>query len=320
MASQEGGVRSRSGGAEPGSTPACADQIIFEIAEGQHGLITRRQLLRGGLSRHIVEHRLRTARLRAVHAGVYRVGPVVSRCAREMAAVLACEGSVLSHRSVAPLWRLAGPRDAREPVELTHADRQSRRPGIRMYRSSLATDEITSIDCIPVTSVARTLLDLSRVSSPREIERALAFADREHPAYREELLLLVDRYRSRSGVRRLRQLLASPTSAALTRSEAEDRLLDLIRSGGLPAPRTNVVVHGFQVDCYWKDARLVVEVDGYAWHGSARAFVRDRKRDAALAAAGVQVLRLSWQQLTGERDRTLVQLTRALFRPERHGM
>ena len=74
----------------------------------------------------------------------------------------------------------------------------------------------------------------------------------------------------------------------------------------------NLVLHGCEVDCFWRDARLAVEVDGYAYHGSARAFVRDRKRDSALAAAGIQVVRLSWQQLTEEREKTAVQLALAL--------
>jgi very-short-patch-repair endonuclease len=150
--------------------------------------------------------------------------------------------------------------------------------------------------------------------SPREIERALAHADREHPTRLEQLPLLLDRHVRRGGVRRLRHMLASPASAALTRSEAEERLLSLIRAAGLPDPRTNAIVHGYEVDCYWKHARMAVEVDGYAWHGSARAFVRDRKRDAALAAAGIHVLRLSWQQVAEEREKTLVQLTQALLR------
>jgi predicted transcriptional regulator of viral defense system len=248
MGSHQGGAGSQSGDTEVASTGRRADQIIFEFAEGQHGVVTRRQLLIRGLSRHVVEHRVRTAQLRAVHAGVYRVGPVASPLAREMAAALTCEGSVVSHRSVAPLWRLSTPQPDGEPVDLTHPDRQGRRPGIRVYRSSLAADETTVLDGIPVTSVARTLIDLSRVMSPREIERALAHADREHPTLLDQLPSLLDRHARRGGVRRLRHILASPAGAALRRSEAEERLLSLIRAAGLPHPRTNAIVHGYEVD------------------------------------------------------------------------
>jgi very-short-patch-repair endonuclease len=80
----------------------------------------------------------------------------------------------------------------------------------------------------------------------------------------------------------------------------------------LPQPELNVVLHGYEVDCLWRGARLVVEVDGYAFHGSKRAFVRDRRRDAVIIAAGMRVLRVTWHQLTRERDRTLAQLAQAL--------
>jgi hypothetical protein len=128
------------------------------------------------------------------------------------------------------------------------------------------------------------------VATPRELERALAMAERNDPNVRAQLRRLLERNATRRGTRGLRELLrrGAPT---LTRSEAEEVMLGLIRSAGLPDPAMNVVVQGHEVDCYWREARLVVEVDGYAWHGSHRVFLRDRERDATLAAAGVQVLR-----------------------------
>ena len=89
-------------------------------------------------------------------------------------------------------------------------------------------------------------------------------------------------------------------------------MLELVRAAGLPRPEMNVMLHGHEVDFLWRDARLVVEVDGYAFHGSRRAFVRDRRRDSVIIAAGMRVLRLTWRQLTRERDRTLAQLAQAL--------
>jgi very-short-patch-repair endonuclease len=88
--------------------------------------------------------------------------------------------------------------------------------------------------------------------------------------------------------------------AALTRSEAESRFLDLVRQARLPEPSANHRVEGMEVDFYWRRARLVVEVDGFAFHGSVRAFEADRRRDARLVAAGLRVLRVTWRQLTGE--------------------
>jgi very-short-patch-repair endonuclease len=128
--------------------------------------------------------------------------------------------------------------------------------------------------------------------------------------------MLLARYPKRRGTGTLRALLIDgPTR--FTRSQAEETLFELIRSAGLPIPEMNVMLHGFEVDCLWRDARLVVEVDGYAYHSSHRAFVRDRRRDSVIIAAGMRVLRLTWRQLTHERDRTLAQLAQALVvRPD----
>ena len=84
------------------------------------------------------------------------------------------------------------------------------------------------------------------------------------------------------------------------RSEAERRLLELIRAAGLPEPKTNVRVAGHEVDVFWPDLRLAVEVDGYAFHSTRAAFERDRRRDAALRVHGIEVIRVSWTQITDE--------------------
>jgi very-short-patch-repair endonuclease len=109
-------------------------------------------------------------------------------------------------------------------------------------------------------------------------------------------------------------LLADPSSGVFTRSEAEDRLLELVRAAELPRPELNAILFGYEVDCFWPDAGLVVEVDGFAFHNSQRAFVRDRRRDSVFIAAGMQVMRLTWHQLTRERDRTISQLAQVLAR------
>jgi very-short-patch-repair endonuclease len=203
-----------------------------------------------------------------------------------------------------------------EPVDVTlpcgrHC---GQRPGIRAHRSDLANDEIARLDGIPITSAARTLLDLSSVATPRELERALAFAERERLVTRALVLSLLNRYPGRRGTRRLRALLDDSATPAFTRSPAEEQLLELIRRSGLPEPEMNIMLYGQEVDCFWRNARLVIEVDGYAYHSSAPAFVTDRQRDSAFAAAGIQVVRLTWQQITEESHRTVVQLAQALLR------
>jgi very-short-patch-repair endonuclease len=99
---------------------------------------------------------------------------------------------------------------------------------------------------------------------------------------------------------------------ALTRSEAERRLLALVRAGGLPEPEVNVRLCGYEVDFLWREHRLVVEVDGFAFHGTRAAFERDRRKDGALADAGFAVRRVTWRQLVDEPARLLVALARTV--------
>jgi very-short-patch-repair endonuclease len=234
----------------------------------------------------------------------------------QMAAVLACgESAVLSHRSAATLWDLLPRRSGTTRVDVTVAADRGRRPGVRVCRvRTLRADETTTHEGIPVTTVTRTLLDLAGLAEQRELERALAAAFDRDDTDRGALLAMLSRHAGRTGAKRLRALLQSDTPAALTRSEAEERFLSLIRKAQLPAPATNVRVHGHEVDFYWRAERLVVEIDGFAFHSSATSFERDRHRDAKLAAAGVRVTRVTWRQLENEPEAVLVRLAQAIAR------
>ena len=129
----------------------------------------------------------------------------------------------------------------------------------------------------------------------RDLERAVGVGERLQPDLRDQLTVLLTRYPKRRGSGTIRTLLTDPSSGVFTRSQAEEKLLELVRAAGLPKPEMNVMLHGYEVDCLWRDARLVVEVDGYAFHGSHRAFVHDRRRDSVIIAAGMRVLRLTWR-------------------------
>lgn len=288
----------------------------------------------------MVQTRVATNRLRPLHRGVYLLGqlrgPLEPERAREMAAVLACgPGAVISHRSAAWLWdllpRAGGPAGVARPrtaaasahpagagsgvdVDVTVPGRaRRRRPGIRAHRShDLGAGETTQLDGIPITTPARTLRDLSIVVGPRELNRAAARAERRKLIRAEELASLVARHSRRRGAPVLRAAMGEDGGPALTRSEAEERFLDLVRRGQLPAPETNVLVRGHEVDFLWRAARLAVEVDGFGFHASRRSFENDRRRDAELAAAGVHVVRVTWSQIVREPSATLVRVAQAL--------
>jgi very-short-patch-repair endonuclease len=129
------------------------------------------------------------------------------------------------------------------------------------------------------------------------LERALAEAQVRRLVRQRALLDQLERNRGRAGTRALRRVIEVEGGPAPTRSEAERRLLRLLRAAELPAPQVNARLSGFEVDFLWKDARLVVEVDGYAYHSNRAAFERDRRRDRTLQTQGWRVVRITWRQL-----------------------
>lgn len=163
-----------------------------------------------------------------------------------------------------------------------------------------------------VTAPARTLLDLAEVVSSRELERAVAEAQVRGLVRISQLHAAIARAPGRHGAAPLRALLDADTGPALTRSEAEQRLLTLVRAARLRSPETNVRFGRYEVDFLWRAERLVLEVDGYAFHSSRAAFERDRLRDAELQLAGLRVVRVTWRQIVDEPEALVARLAQAL--------
>lgn len=297
------------------------ERHIDELAARQHGVVTRAQLLALGLSAQSVARRRHAGRLRPLHAGVYRIGPVTSPLAREMSAVLACgPGSLLSHGSAATLWEVrprpkdARPEGAARPVYVrVDGNRRVRRPGIRVHSSSESkADEHTEHRGIPVTTPARTLLDLASVVGTRELENAVARAEREGLVTLDVLREMLERHRGAAGTRALNALVTALDGPQLTRSALEAELRELVRRAGLPLPRTNVRIGPWELDAFWPDARLAVEVDGFEHHSRRPRFEGDRRKDRWLATRGVQVLRFTARQIRNEPVVTAVQIGQTL--------
>jgi hypothetical protein len=232
-----------------------------------------------------------------------------------MAATLALgPDAVLSHVDGAALQGLRAATGSR--IHVTTPRRARRRQGIRIHESrSLHARDRVEVDGIPVTSIPRTLLDLAEVLPRTQLQRAYEQAERLRMldvAAINELLGRSDGWR---GVATLRDLVDyDPAGAAEAGSELELRFLDLIRGAGLPQPQVNVVVEGFIVDAYWPSARLVVELQGYAYHSDREAFERDHARIARLRLAGYEVLALTWRQITHEAAWVASALTTLLAR------
>lgn len=181
----------------------------------------------------------------------------------------------------------------------------------------MPADERTVVDEISVTSVSRTLLDLSAILNQRQLERALNEAEVLGLTDRLSLPDLLERYPRRRGSAVLRALLGEDaTTAGITRSELEERFVVLIDAHGLPRPRLNadLAIRGrfIEIDCLWEAQRLVVELDGRASHGTRRAFEKDRERDRLLMAEGWRVVRVTWRQLRDDAPAVAADLRRLL--------
>ena len=307
----EGGIAVLDGGDVEAGT---GDRAVAAVATRQHGVVSYGQLLAAGIGRRGIERRVESGRLHRVHRGIYAVGHTADApFAREAAALLACGGgAVLSHRSAGAVWALVDrPSDV---VEVTVAGPDcGARPGIRLRRARRLTDKDVELRSgLRVTGPSRTLLDLAAVLSVRGLSRAVNEAFVAGLADEDSLREVLLRCPGRRGGPRIRRLLADSRGPSITRSEAERRLLELLAVAGLPAPATNVRVGGYEVDFLWRAQRLVVEVDGYAFHGTRAAFERDRLRDAELQASGLAVLRVTWRQIVDAPEATVVRIAKVL--------
>jgi very-short-patch-repair endonuclease len=291
------------------------DAAIAVLADGQHGVVTRAQLVAGGLGRDAIDWRVRRGRLHVVHRGVYAVGRRrLTRRGHWMAAVLAAGPSaVLSHRAAAALWDLRASERSRCEVS---TPRWCRRPGIDVHRARLEPDEITEVDGIPVTSLARTLLDLAAVLPRSQLERATERAEALRLTDVVPLDALLERHRGHRGTAPLREIVKGKMQPALTRSELEDRFLTFLDAHSLPRPEVNADLHldgrWFEADFLWRDQRLIVELDGHQTHGTRAAFERDRERDRMLQVHGWRIVRITWRHLHNDPGGVAADLARLL--------
>lgn len=250
-----------------------------------------------------------------IHRRVYAVGHrVLSTRARYLAAVLACgPDAALSHRAAGD-WLALRRHNGR--IDVTVPRSRGRHPGLVIHHSrTLATQDLTEVDGIPVTSVSRTLLDLASVLSPRELGYALDRAERLQLFDLGALRDVLARARGRKGVSALRQAIAAwrPTDH---KNEFEARFQELVVSAGLSRPQANVLVDGerltHEVDAFWPSCRLAVELDSFEYHRTRRDREQDATKQADLELAGYRVLRLTWDDVAVHSARTVRRLQLAL--------
>lgn len=280
------------------------DLAVTWVASRQHGVVAGEQLVGCGLSASAIKHRVHRGRLIRLHRGVFAVGhDAISPQGRILAAVLAAgPGALASHMSAAVLHRITpagGPRDVGlRPVDVTITGGRSprHRDGLRRHvTGALDPRDLRWVGPIPTTSPARTALDVAAWAGERAGERVLAGALQQRISSLSEVRSLLSRSYGHHGVGALSRIV--DLGPRFDHSVAERLLLELVRRARLLEPRTNVRVVGFEVDALWSGLRVVAEFDSVEFHGDLLAFRRDRRKSAALQAAGYDVVPVVWTDL-----------------------
>jgi very-short-patch-repair endonuclease len=301
------------------STQQRAPGGAWGLADRQHGVVTRDQLLGLGFSPRSIQHRIARGRLHSVWRGVYAVGrPQLTPHGLLLAAVLSCgPEAALSHEDAAALWEIRPCSGGDIHVSIPSGTAR-RRPGIVLHRRrSLTPADVTQCHGIPVTTPICTLVDIASRLERDQLEAAINEADKRDLTDPEGLRSVLDGMNRRPGIGVLRETLDGHTFT-LTDSELERRLLPLARRAGLPSPKTGHWVNGFKVDFYWPELGLVVETDGLRYHRTPAQQARDRLRDQAHTAAGLTPLRFTRAQIRFEPEHvraTLMAVTRRLATP-----
>jgi very-short-patch-repair endonuclease len=260
-------------------------QLIFER---QEGVATRAQLLAAGLGEDAIDHRLRTGRYRAEHESVYSLGPLSMR-GRLIAALLAGGGSAaLCHASALVPCRL---RVTVVTIDIALPTKRRDTDKVRFHRLSLDDSEVTRRDGLRFTTIERTLLDIAATGA--DIRKLGQEALAKRLTTRAKLSHMAHRHKGRRGAPALRKIAGEPH----TRSDLERKFLRFLDDNGFPQPQWNHLIGDYDVDCYWPEFQLVIEVDEDAHQFT---FEEDRARDRYLAGLGLRTMRVTEQCLRDE--------------------
>lgn len=301
---------------------ATEDVALASLAQAQHGLLSATQAHRIGVRPGQLKRRVESGLLIPVHRGVYRHAATPDSPRTDlMAAVLACgDGAVASHRSAGRLWRLRDVPRWRPEVTVP-GTRRPRTPSIVVVHrtDTLEPEDVAAVGGIPVTSVARSLLDLGAILPAPVLATTAEDACIRHLVTPVDLVATLERLGrpGRRGAAALRTVVAGLVPPEDLDSRLEHDLLLLIRASGAPppVPQLEVVVGGgrrVEFDFAWPDRRIAIEADGRRWHATSRDFERDLARHNAVQAAGWRLYRYGWADVHQRPHRTRAAIADAL--------
>jgi Transcriptional regulator, AbiEi antitoxin len=289
------------------------EEILGELARRSHGVVTRQEILRNGVTPAELLQRVEIGALIRVHRGVFRVGHrAPSLEAHYMAAVRACgAGSLLAGRAAAHLFALLKDRPSL-PEVLTRSQRQPK--GVLTHRARRSDlDDATEWRGIPVTTIARTLVDLAALLPPPALARAFHEAAIRHRTTPDSVEAVLARRQNWPGARALRGAIWGHEPVSL--SKLESSFIARVRGAGLPLPETNRCVDARYVDCRWPAHRLTAELDSYRYHHTRHAWEQDRQREREARARGDEFRRYTWHDVDADPESMLTDLRHLLGRP-----
>jgi very-short-patch-repair endonuclease/predicted transcriptional regulator of viral defense system len=285
-------------------------EALPAIVARQHALVTIAQLRAVGLSDSAVSKRVTRGVLHREYRGVYSLARPLSRKAQLLAPVLASgRGSFLGHYASAEVHELL--RRPAHRVDILAPGPRALPVHVHTYRRLHPLD-VTERDGTPVTSVARTLVDLTALADVGELTNVIHEA-----AFRGSFSALAarDAMARAHGRRNLHKLQAALTAhehgSAGTKSGNERTLQRLIKAARLPEPLSNVHVEGIEADLFWPEHRLCLEVDGHA-HGRSPTRREDELKDRLLNALGHTVLRVPQDELERSPEAAIARIARVL--------
>jgi very-short-patch-repair endonuclease len=278
------------------------DAAILELAARQHSLVTRTQARRLGFSDLMIRRRVRMGRWRRVRRGVVAVGGAAPTWEQAvMGAVLAGgETAAASHSTAAVLWGL--PVAPSDRIEITTVlERQARFEGVLAHRTGILHEEdVTTHRGIPVTSVARMVVDLSMRVDAAGLARLFDEGLRRGLVSHTRLVRCVERLRLAPGRSpdRVQALLAKRVPGSdVSDSDLEQEAWDALVGAGLPPPvRQHPVAindRRYRIDLAYPAQRIAIELDGYDVHRTRSAFDSDRARGNDLVLDGWTLLRFT---------------------------
>ncbi len=286
------------------------DPAAALAARRRHPVATHAELLEAGLSPKAIRHRVARGWLHRRHRAVYFIGdPDPAPPAAECAAWLACgDPSAVSHFAAGRGWRALTPERGR--IDVTVAGGRDPRPaGIHVHRvAELHPDDVRTIQGIPFTAPARTLIDLGGMLGRDALEEVVDNMRRLRLVTEGSLAAALDRAPRRRGAAPLRRLLEERGHRGFTRSPPERGLVRLLRQAGLDPPFTNYPVLGYEADAVWPDLKVCVEMDSAAFHTSPKELDADRARDQRLEDAGWRVVRVTARQLNRAPQRVVARV------------